>query len=73
MSSKKGADALAKVTNPKTLATLQKAIQNNLNASVSRWSPNADRLQDGAIQRASVEPKGDAVLSSVNTDKVGFS
>ena len=73
MSAKKGANALARVSDQKTLSTLKKALSHNYHGTVSRWSPNAEKLQDGAIQRASIEPKGMNILSSVNTDKIGFS
>ena len=40
-------------------------------AQVSRNSPNADKLVDGAIQRQSVQPGFYDLAVKVNTDKVG--
>ena len=44
----------------------------NIYAHKSRLSPNADKLIDGAIQRASVQPKRTDLAMKVNTDKTGL-
>ena len=48
--------ALSKVANPQSVAVLKKALKHNLNAVTTRRNPNAEKLLDGAIQRASVQP-----------------
>ena len=62
---------VSKVQNPATVATLQKALHNNIYSHPSRFSPNALKLKDGAIQRASVQPPRSGLAFKVNKDQVG--
>ena len=48
-------------------------MKNNLNAYECKNSPNASKLVDGAIQRASVAPKRHQLAVKVNKDLVGAS
>ena len=43
-----------KVANPEAIKSLQAAQKHNVYSTVTRNSPNADKLVDGAIQRQSV-------------------
>ena len=64
--------ALSKVANPESVAVLKQALKNNYNAVATRRNPNAAKLLDGAIQRASVQPKRNAIPFKVNSAGVGF-
>ena len=72
MSSKKAITAISKVANEGSLSTLQNALKNNIHCNPSRYNPNHLRLQDGAIQRKSVQISLDKIYYSTNTDKVGL-
>jgi len=53
--------AVSTVLKPEAVAVLDDKLHHNIWATPSRSSPNAEQLKDGAIQRASVQPQGDAL------------
>ena len=72
MSSGKAITAVSKVASEQTLTVLKNTLRNNFAAVKSVNNPNALKLQDGAIQRGSVEPGRHEIHSAINTDKVGL-
>lgn len=65
--------AVSSVVKPEAAAVLTQKLDMNIWATASRGSPNAERLQDGAIQRASVSTSGDSLrFVKANPDGVGF-
>ena len=64
--------AVSKVANSGAVSALKKSLQNNIYAhQSSRFSPNASKLVDGAIQRHSVQPNRNSMAMAVNKDCVG--
>ena len=60
------------MANPQSVAVLKKALKFNLNAVSTRLNPNAAKLLDGAIQRASVQPHRNSIPFKTNSAGVGF-
>ena len=65
--------ALSKVVKGSGLSTLQKAMSGNYLTAETRNQPNAKRLIDGAIQRASVQQDTDKLDYWLNEKKCGVS
>ena len=72
MTTKKSITAVSKVLNENTLQVLQNKLKGNYAAMPSVNNPNAAKLKDGAIQRASVELPFDKITTSQNPDKIGL-
>ena len=65
--------AISRVVKQETAVALQQKLDQNVWATPSRSSPNAAKLEDGAIQRASVCTQGDALsYVKANPDGIGF-
>lgn len=73
MSSKKIITALSKAGSESGVASLQNALKNNPMAIKTSYTPNAARLKDGAIQRASVQPIEGDLKAKLNPEKIGVS
>ena len=63
--------SISKIVNPSAISAIQKAAK-SVYAHPSKYSPNAPKLVDGAIQRVSVQPSTTRLAVKVNTDKVGI-
>ena len=61
MSLQKSVTAVSRVFSTEAVAVLESKLEQNVWATPSRDSPNADRLKDGAIQRASVSVPEDRI------------
>ena len=72
MSAKNAITALSRVANSGAVATVQGALKNNHLAVVTRNQPNAKKLLDGAIQRASVQQAESQISYSHNPEQVGL-
>ena len=73
VSSKQAVTAISRVVKEETAAALTQKLTGNVWATPSRTSPNGAKLQDGAIQRASVSTQGDALMYvKANEAGVGF-
>ena len=65
--------SLSIVAKAESAALVESKLANNIWATPSRTSPNADRLQDGAIQRASVSvPVNRLAFTHLNPEKIGY-
>ena len=64
---------LAKVVSENASVAVKKSLENNIYAVPTRASPNAAKLIDGAIQRASVQPSRTNVHVALNKEQAGFS
>ncbi|CDW85115.1 nadh dehydrogenase [Stylonychia lemnae] len=64
--------AVSKVVNQQALEAIQAKLVQNVWAIKTSLNPNADKLRDGAIQRASVSLPREDIHPSFNTDKVGL-
>ncbi len=64
--------AVSKVVTQEALEAVSQKLTNNIWAIPSRSSPNASKLIDGAIQRASVLPDRSQVAVLENTERVGL-
>ena len=63
---------ITKANSAESLAVVNEKLENNIFATPSRDSPNAEQLKDGAVQRASVTiPKEQYSNVSTNPDGVG--
>ena len=66
-------NSLSIVAKAETTAIVESKLVNNVWATPSRTSPNASKLQDGAIQRASVSvPASRLAYTHLNPEKIGF-
>lgn len=64
--------AVSRAVKAETVQVCQDKIANSVWANVSRCSPNAPKLLDGAIQRESVSISGDQLRHThLNPDKIG--
>lgn len=63
---------LSKVVTQEALEAVSQKLTNNIWAMPSRSAPNAEKLIDGAIQRASVLPDRYNLQFSANKEKVGM-
>ena len=72
MSAKNAISALSRAANSNAVAVLQGKLANNHLAVVTRNQPNARRLLDGAIQRASVQQAENKLDYYVNPEQVGI-
>ena len=68
----KNITAVSKVVTQEALETVAQKLKDNIWAIPSRSSPNAAKLKDGAIQRASVAPDFDNLHVKQNPDMVGY-
>ena len=65
--------SLSRVVKEETQAVIAQKLQDNVWATPSRSSPNADKLQDGAVQRKAVTlDEVELNFVKANKDKVGF-
>ena len=68
----KAASTALRVVKQETAVALAQKLEHNVYAFSSRDHPNGDKLADGAIQRASVQPQGEALnYVKANPDGVG--
>lgn len=73
MVGKQAITAVSSVAKAESAPALIQKLDMNVWASPSRGSPNAEKLLDGAIQRASVSTQGDALrFTKANPGGVGF-
>ena len=64
--------SLSIVVKAESTALIESKLANNVWATPSRTSPNAAKLQDGAIQRASVSvPAHKLAYTHMNPEKIG--
>ena len=72
VSNKVVTNALSIVLKAESAAVIQSKLANNIWATPSRDSPNGEKLQDGAIQRASVSvPRDKLAWTHMNPEKIG--
>ena len=64
---------ISKVAKEQSLVAMRNKLKYSLEATPSRHSPNAAKLIDGAIQRASVQPARNQMSMTRNSEKVGMS
>ena len=65
--------AVSTVAKPEAVAVINQKLDLNIWATPSRCSPNAEKLKDGAIQRASVSTMGESLrFVKANEKGVGF-
>ena len=72
LKARKMVTTVSKIADSNSVATVQNLAKLNPYSTVTRNSPNADKLADGAIQRAAVQPGCHELAYKVNTDKVGL-
>ena len=72
MISKNIVASVSKAVKSDAVAVLNQKLEHNIWATPSRDSPNADKLKDGAIQRASVSvPEDRLAWTHLNPEKIG--